>query len=62
MPASGAGRRGVDPQPRGLVQVLSPPLICLDRLVEWERLEFKKDLNPEAVLHNLCAFANDFRN
>lgn len=30
--------------------------------VEWERLEFKKGWNPEAVLHTLCAFANDFHN
>ncbi len=32
------------------------------RSVEWERLEFKKGWNPEAVLHTLCAFANDFHN
>ncbi len=25
---------------------------------EWERLEFKRGWNPEAVLHILCAFAN----
>ncbi len=30
--------------------------------VEWERLEFKKGWNPEAVLHTMCAFANDFHN
>jgi len=30
--------------------------------VEWERLEFKKGWNPQAVLHTLCAFANDFHN
>src|SRR4030065_591867 len=30
--------------------------------VEWERLEFKEGWNPEAVLHTLCAFANDFHN
>ncbi len=29
--------------------------------VEWERLEFKAGWNPEAVLHTLCAFANDIR-
>ena len=34
--------------------------ILKGRLVEWERLEFKKGWNPEAVLHTLCAFANDF--
>src|ERR1035438_4024623 len=30
--------------------------------VEWERLEFKHGWNPEAVLHTMCAFANDFHN
>ncbi|NQV34260.1 MAG: putative DNA binding domain-containing protein [Phycisphaeraceae bacterium] len=30
--------------------------------VEWERLEFKKGWNPEAFLHTMCAFANDFHN
>ena len=30
--------------------------------VEWERLEFKEGWNPLAVLHTLCAFANDFHN
>jgi len=32
------------------------------RPVEWEWLEFKRGWNPEAVLHTLCAFANDFHN
>ena len=32
------------------------------RPVEWERLEFKRGWNPEAVLHTMCAFANDFHN
>jgi ATP-dependent DNA helicase RecG len=32
------------------------------KTVEWERLEFKAGWNPEAVLHTLCAFANDFHN
>jgi ATP-dependent DNA helicase RecG len=32
------------------------------KAIEWERLEFKKGWNPEAVLHTLCAFANDFHN
>ena len=31
-------------------------------LIESERLEFKEGWNPEAVLHTLCAFANDFHN
>jgi Predicted transcriptional regulator containing an HTH domain and an uncharacterized domain shared with the mammalian protein Schlafen len=32
------------------------------RMVEWERMEFKKGWNPESVLHSICAFANDFNN
>jgi ATP-dependent DNA helicase RecG len=32
------------------------------RTVEWERLEFKEGWNPEAVIHSLCAFANDINN
>lgn len=32
------------------------------KVVEWERLEFKKGWNPEEVLHTLCAFANDINN
>ena len=32
------------------------------RTVEWERLEFKAGWNPKAVLHTICAFANDFHN
>lgn len=32
------------------------------RPVEWERLEFKGGWNPEAVLHTMCAFANDLQN
>jgi ATP-dependent DNA helicase RecG len=32
------------------------------QIVEWERLEFKAGWNPEAVLHTICAFANDFHN
>lgn len=30
--------------------------------VEWDRLEFKTGWNPEAVLHTVCAFANDVNN
>jgi ATP-dependent DNA helicase RecG len=32
------------------------------KVVEWDRLEFKKGWNPEEVLHTLCAFANDINN
>lgn len=31
-------------------------------VVESDRLEFKADWNPEAVLRAICAFANDFNN
>ena len=32
------------------------------RMVEWERLDFKRGWNPEDVLHSVCAFANDMHN
>jgi ATP-dependent DNA helicase RecG len=32
------------------------------KVVEWERLEFKEGLNPESILHSVCAFANDINN
>ncbi|MDO8747693.1 MAG: ATP-binding protein, partial [Candidatus Omnitrophota bacterium] len=32
------------------------------RVVETERLEFKEGWNPLAVLHTMCAFANDVNN
>lgn len=32
------------------------------RIIEDERIEFKASWNPEAVLHTICAFANDFHN
>ena len=32
------------------------------RVIEDERIEFKEGWNPEAILHTLCAFANDFHN
>lgn len=41
---------------------ISIPDILHGKSVEWERLEFKQGWNPEAVLHTLCAFANDFHN
>lgn len=30
--------------------------------VEWARLECKEGWNPEAVIHTMCAFANDLHN
>lgn len=38
------------------------PDLFTGTVVEWERLEFKEGWNPEAVLHTLCAFANDLHN
>lgn len=38
------------------------PDLFTGTVVEWERLEFKRGWNPEAVLHTLCAFANDLHN
>jgi ATP-dependent DNA helicase RecG len=32
------------------------------KTIEWERLEFKENWNPEDVVHSMCAFANDFHN
>jgi len=32
------------------------------RTVEWERIEFKEDWNPQRTLHSICAFANDINN
>ena len=31
-------------------------------IVESDRLEFKADWNPEAILRTICAFANDLNN
>jgi len=31
-------------------------------VVESDRLEFKADWNPEAILRTICAFSNDFNN
>ncbi len=30
--------------------------------VEWDRIELKEGWNPEAVIHTICAFANDINN
>ena len=32
------------------------------RIIEWDRLEFKKGWNPEEVIRTMCAFANDINN
>lgn len=33
--------------------------ILNENIVENERLELKKNWNPEPILHTICAFAND---
>ena len=37
-------------------------LLLEQRIVESTRIEYKTDWNPEAVLHSICAFANDIDN
>ncbi len=32
------------------------------KIVEWERIDFKKGWNPEDVVHSISAFANDMHN
>ena len=32
------------------------------KVIEWDRLEFKKGWNPEEVIRTICAFANDINN
>ena len=36
--------------------------LLLQRTIEGERVEYKAGWNPQAVLHSICAFANDFHN
>lgn len=36
--------------------------LLYQRTIESERIEYKSDWNPEAILHTICAFANDFHN
>lgn len=33
-----------------------------DRVVESNRIDYKKGFEPNAVLHTICAFANDIDN
>lgn len=32
------------------------------RIVEQDRIEYKKGWNPSEIIHTICAFANDFHN
>ena len=36
--------------------------ILNENIVENERLELKKNWNPEPILHTICAFANNIDN
>ncbi|MBM3212814.1 hypothetical protein FJZ33_11380 [Candidatus Poribacteria bacterium] len=36
--------------------------LLTSQTVESDRIEYKEGWNPEAVLHTMCAFANDFNN
>jgi len=33
-----------------------------NRLIEGDRLEFKRGWNPNSIYRSICAFANDFDN
>ena len=33
-----------------------------ENIVEYARIEFKENWNPEPILHTICAFANDIDN
>ena len=33
-----------------------------DNTVEWDRIELKKEWNPEDVIHSLCVYAKDIIN
>lgn len=41
---------------------IAPDDLLNPNVVENDRIEFKESWNPEAVLHTICAFANDFHN
>ena len=32
------------------------------RIVEHDRVEYKTGWNPNAIIHSICAFANDYDN
>ena len=37
-------------------------MLISNRVIESFRIDYKKDWNPEAVTHTICAFANDMDN
>ena len=36
--------------------------LILERIVESTRIDYKKGFDPTAVIHSICAFANDIDN
>ena len=36
--------------------------LIFKRVVENARVEYKRDWNPEPIIHSICAFANDIDN
>lgn len=42
--------------------ILDVKQLIEDRIVENERIEFKKGWNPETVMHTICSFSNDVEN
>ena len=36
--------------------------LLMQRKVEFNRIEFKADWNPDRTYRSICAFANDFDN
>lgn len=41
---------------------ISIEALIKQQIVENTRLDYKKDWNPEAIIHSICAFANDIDN
>lgn len=37
-------------------------LLIKQRIVENSRIDYKKNWNPEDIIHSICAFANDIDN
>ena len=41
---------------------ISPETLLDENVIESSRIEYKRDWNPEKILHTVCAFANDIDN
>ena len=44
------------------VNINSINSLVRDRVIESNRIEYKRGWNPERILHSICAFANDIEN